>query len=312
MSSVVADMTTFEVGAYQTRGCYLGQKFSTQKRSIKEIQGLEWWVEYYPAGYDYNSQGCLSCELMFSGPVSVKYNVYFEDIDFYYHEDKLIDDHNTVQQSTFSARVPDFDWVCRLDSPVTRSKVKNLKMIINVEFELPVASPLPAVSYTEQCLSDEKIVLAMDDGNVEISKELLTQGSPVFDAMFMHDTKEARSNRVEITDFELPTVQAFVDYCNGSPLDSVPFDVLMEVMRFSEKYGIEDLSDHMQSYFAGQLTNDNIWALAHYADTYERSKLMAACLRYHNANRNSMRPTTPEETKIEMMLFNYPYRKNRK
>uniref|UniRef100_A0AC35GEV8 BTB domain-containing protein n=1 Tax=Panagrolaimus sp. PS1159 TaxID=55785 RepID=A0AC35GEV8_9BILA len=73
---------------------------------------------------------------------------------------------------------------------------------------------------------------------IKIHKELLLSQSPVFEGMFKSGMKEAITNTLKITDFNYETVIAAVQFFNGQEF----FEVLFELLRFADKYLIDDLT----------------------------------------------------------------------
>uniref|UniRef100_A0A7E4W5G3 BTB domain-containing protein n=1 Tax=Panagrellus redivivus TaxID=6233 RepID=A0A7E4W5G3_PANRE len=124
------------------------------------------------------------------------------------------------------------------------------------------------------------IAFLVDEERIDAHLHFLKLISPVFYAMFTHDTKEAASNEVTITDFDADTVRNAIDYCYGKHVCLQLADIL-GVLRFADKYDIKAVTNRLEGYLAESVTRATFDPIAKYAHTFTKPVLLHKCAEFY-------------------------------
>jgi hypothetical protein len=73
-----------------------------------------------------------------------------------------------------------------------------------------------------------------------MSQTILTAHSEVFKSMLESDMKEANSGVIELNEFDVQTVKAFVEYLHFKPIENLR-DVALELFKLADMYNIPRL-----------------------------------------------------------------------
>uniref|UniRef100_A0A914Q7I6 BTB domain-containing protein n=1 Tax=Panagrolaimus davidi TaxID=227884 RepID=A0A914Q7I6_9BILA len=116
---------------------------------------------------------------------------------------------------------------------------------------------------------DFEIIVASENEKeikVKIHKELLLSQSPVFEGMFKSGMKESNTNTLKITDFNYETVNAAVQFFYGQEFSEYfSFKVLFELLRFSDKYLIDHLTNYIISFILYRISSSNVCEIYNFA-----------------------------------------------
>lgn len=77
------------------------------------------------------------------------------------------------------------------------------------------------------------VVLCVDSQQFQAHKSILSVRSPVFAAMFSHDTKELQQNLVEISDMTSKVMNALLNFIYTGGVS--PEDLTVELLRAADK-----------------------------------------------------------------------------
>ncbi|XP_052588148.1 speckle-type POZ protein-like [Peromyscus californicus insignis] len=133
-------------------------------------------------------------------------------------------------------------------------------------------------------------------------KAILAARSPVFRAMFQHDMKESRKNRVEIPDLEPQVFKAMMDfiYTGTAPdLDSMAAAVLAA----ADKYGLERLKVMCEDALFRNLSVDNAAHTLFLADLHSSRQLKTQTLDFTAAHTTEVSETSDWKTMVGL----YPH-----
>uniref|UniRef100_A0A7E4ZXJ9 BTB domain-containing protein n=1 Tax=Panagrellus redivivus TaxID=6233 RepID=A0A7E4ZXJ9_PANRE len=250
-----------------------GVELATEMRPITQIEGLQWCIEYSPAGYDKEDAGFISVFLNVTKAVGIRYVFAVKNTAVQLHEQFFAD-----EPMSFGAH-----HLISHDNLRKSGAMQNGKFVItcNAEFEVPLAKvedPLPIQDLLlESC---PQVTFVVGNDTVKMNKAILTNISPVFNAMFNHDTKEAKTGTVQIEDFNLKTIQKVKNFCLGSELDNFTFQEGIEVLKFADKYDIQGLQEYLEIFLSINITVDNFCDLVSYAWAYSRDGLKEKCAHY--------------------------------
>jgi hypothetical protein len=73
-----------------------------------------------------------------------------------------------------------------------------------------------------------------------VSKTLLTAHSDVFKSMLLSGMKETKTGVIEIDDFDVQTVEAFVEYLHFDSVQNLG-DIALKLFYFADKYDVYGL-----------------------------------------------------------------------
>ena len=95
-----------------------------------------------------------------------------------------------------------------------------------------------------------------------VHKAILSARSNVFAAMLMHDTKEAKEQRIEIEDVDPDTMEIFLEYIYGSKLPCLDKEQAYSLMIMGDKYNVGTLMQACQLYLLNNLQASNLVQVA--------------------------------------------------
>ncbi|XP_047101511.1 poly [ADP-ribose] polymerase tankyrase-1-like isoform X2 [Schistocerca piceifrons] len=105
------------------------------------------------------------------------------------------------------------------------------------------------------------VTLAAGETRLVVHRAVLVAGSPVFEAMFRHDTAESRGGLVDVADVDGPVLRELVTYLytlRAPQLASLAPRLLVA----ADKYGVASLKAQCEQQLAAGLTVDNAAATA--------------------------------------------------
>uniref|UniRef100_A0A7E4VN03 BTB domain-containing protein n=1 Tax=Panagrellus redivivus TaxID=6233 RepID=A0A7E4VN03_PANRE len=151
------------------------------------------------------------------------------------------------------------------------SKVKMLNLNV---FEL--------IAESQQDVTDAEFSFV--DGKIKIHRGILSAISPVFYAMFTHDTKEAKTGVINITDFDMKTAKSVINLCYGRNVETESIPEVVDMLRFADKYDIKAVVKKLEAIIEADLDKFNFCAITQYAWDLDRDNLKTACGKYYRKN----------------------------
>uniref|UniRef100_A0A7E4WD69 BTB domain-containing protein n=1 Tax=Panagrellus redivivus TaxID=6233 RepID=A0A7E4WD69_PANRE len=148
----------------------------------------------------------------------------------------------------------------------------------------------------EKCddLYDLKIVTEKDNFILAHKGFLLTM-SPVFNAMFTHNTKESQTGVIEIKDFDHATVKSAINLLYGHLLEPKSIQDVVGVLRFAEKYIIKTVVIHFETWLNENITVDNFDCVVKHAWDHSSDKLKEICARFYRQHiKPELRDVNPD------------------
>uniref|UniRef100_A0AC35GDU7 BTB domain-containing protein n=1 Tax=Panagrolaimus sp. PS1159 TaxID=55785 RepID=A0AC35GDU7_9BILA len=138
-------------------------------------------------------------------------------------------------------------------------KIKGMFIIERTEY--PIISTISNKELWEGKEKDFEIIVAFgknDAKTVKIHKQLLIIQSQYFEGMFRSGMKETISNTLKIIDFDFKTVNAAVQFFYGQQIpDTTSIKELFELLRFADKYFVDNLTDYITTFISYRLTPSN-------------------------------------------------------
>uniref|UniRef100_A0A7E4VKE9 BTB domain-containing protein n=1 Tax=Panagrellus redivivus TaxID=6233 RepID=A0A7E4VKE9_PANRE len=273
----VTDSSSISIKESDFNDSMVGNAIPWPDRSIKEISGLKWHVDIYPAGDDWEYQqintGQVDVYLVVSKPVNAF--VTFQ-----------IKGTNTTHSEYVTFGSNDRELVRAVPGFVLHEDLRNSgaikkgKFVIRceVKFDIPIAEfPAPPPIYKllkEDC---NTVNLVTENLEIEANKSILTEISPIFSAMFTHNMVESRTGEVHIVDLDSDTVRNVIDYCLGKNLNTITLDGVLNMLKFADKYNINGLTEHLETFLIDILNYENAATIYKHADLHSRENLKNAC-----------------------------------
>uniref|UniRef100_A0A7E4VPS8 BTB domain-containing protein n=1 Tax=Panagrellus redivivus TaxID=6233 RepID=A0A7E4VPS8_PANRE len=259
----------------------IGEKVTTVARPIAQIEGLKWWLEVCPAGFAKSNAVFISVFVKVTKHVDIRTVFTLKNTTFEIQDSWIADDNLRFG----------YDNLFSHDYFLNNGAIHNGKFVITckVEFEVPIIDlkPLPNI-HALLLKTCPQIAFKVGDESVLMNKAILTSISPVFHAMFDHDTKEAKINVVEIKDFDIDTVYKVMYFCLGIELNNLTTKESIEMLKFADKYDIQGLQKYFEAVLIASITADNICDIVNYAWTYSRDTVNTKCACFFSKSSESV------------------------
>ncbi|XP_046983234.1 speckle-type POZ protein-like [Schistocerca americana] len=131
------------------------------------------------------------------------------------------------------------------------------------------------------------VILVAGETRLAAHRTVLAARSPVFQAMFQHDTLEASSGHVTITDVEGPVMRELLAYMYTLQAPELP-GMAPLLLAAADKYGLSALKAVCEQQVVAQLCVENAAASAVLAVRHSCPKLTAAAVAFIKANLHVM------------------------
>uniref|UniRef100_A0A7E4UTP3 BTB domain-containing protein n=1 Tax=Panagrellus redivivus TaxID=6233 RepID=A0A7E4UTP3_PANRE len=273
----VKDSVTFTVLKSQLTEKKEGEYFETPKRCIPFSDGLKWLVRWSPVASDYLCYVYLVAEQVTTANMRVT-------ID---GSDKTL--------MAFGTNDTSVDWIqcASVHYEVLRPVFKNDKLTITCKVQLDISVPLTMnekphlFESCEHMPTDFELIVGSD--RLPVHKNFLSFISPVFHAMFLHETAESQSENVEITDVGFDTVTAAIDYCYGRQLQNPTAESIVDILRFADKYNIKAITSPLEKIPMISMSVENFSAIVHYAYDCSKEALFTECTNFYKQHENDIK-----------------------
>lgn len=127
-------------------------------------------------------------------------------------------------------------------------------------------------------------VLLVQGKEFKAHKSILIARSPVFAAMFRHDTVEKQTGKVTIHDCDPDSFPQFLEYLYCGSLEDMSSNSALYLYRTSDKYNIQELKTFCTEYLMQNLTVQNVCDVVTLADQYEETSLLSSAQKFFNKN----------------------------
>ncbi|XP_044015086.1 speckle-type POZ protein-like [Aphidius gifuensis] len=160
--------------------------------------------------------------------------------------------------------------------------------VVRVLKSLPTKINHPSISGLPSYLENERfsdIILEVDGKEFKAHKMILSLKSPVFSAMFDHESmKESRDNRVVIKDIDADVVKQMLEYIYTGKTPSKINDCVHDLIGAADKYHIDDLREICENNLMEKLTVDNAVHTLIVADRYDAKELKTKVVEFIKQN----------------------------
>uniref|UniRef100_A0A7E4W3I9 BTB domain-containing protein n=1 Tax=Panagrellus redivivus TaxID=6233 RepID=A0A7E4W3I9_PANRE len=253
----------------------------TPKHQIPYSDNLTWYVDWCAGGWNARDNGYVSVFINVNKPVKAKYSF-------------AIDGSSFKRERTQEFTEPKYygGWQKYQSHEDLHPLFRNGKLTItcNVEFELPMSYTCLKPNLFDSCGHfPTDLELVTSSGSVSAHKSLLMLMSPVFHAMFTHDTAESKSGKVKITDIDFQTVKAAVDFCYGREMVNKSINTIISILRFADKYDIKAVNAQLEQIPSLNLSTETFCAIVHYAFDLSKFELLNQCCVFFQKNQNAIK-----------------------
>uniref|UniRef100_A0A7E4W4C5 BTB domain-containing protein n=1 Tax=Panagrellus redivivus TaxID=6233 RepID=A0A7E4W4C5_PANRE len=265
MATIFRD-TAVVLVAKNLRSLNSSSYIENKKRPIKGSNNLFWCLRVYGAQLERSRIGIWVSELPITASVSFS-----------------VDRLQSIERK-FEKQLEFFD---RSDNELGFSVgqfCKNGYEITFTEFEKPpsvLVKPPRILDFIRSDEDDVKFIVGKE--HVKVSRHFLSMISPVFRAMFVHETKESKTGIINIVDFDAEIVKIVFDYCYGQQID-LCLEGAFEMHRFADKYVIQPVVDKLVDVIGSMLDVKTFCAITEFAWTYEKEDVKLKCATMFRTN----------------------------
>uniref|UniRef100_A0A7E4W961 BTB domain-containing protein n=1 Tax=Panagrellus redivivus TaxID=6233 RepID=A0A7E4W961_PANRE len=252
----------------------VGEVLMSEEHELPFTDGLSWKFYIYPAGANESFKGALYTLIWVTPKVETVYN-------YSIGGPAALEHHYYTCSGGWRPQ--------RFEShQALKKRFVNGKLTITCNAKFKITVPLTPMApriyqYCDNVPKDFWIVVG--EVRLDVHKNFLSLISPIFHSKFVPGTVESESGEIEITDFDLPTVKAAIDYCYGIEPIGVSVDTIVDILRFAEKYNIKSVTNQLEQQYLHFLSLDDFCAIVKYAWEYSRSDLKIACAKFYNQNK---------------------------
>lgn len=111
-------------------------------------------------------------------------------------------------------------------------------------------------------------------------KAVIGSRSPVFSAMFEHDTAEKNTNMVNITDVDANTLERMLSFMYTDSLENLDCRSSIKLYSAADKYQVISLKNKCSSFLKSNLAVDNVFNILVLADMHQDKELKMAAENY--------------------------------
>uniref|UniRef100_A0A7E4UUQ4 BTB domain-containing protein n=1 Tax=Panagrellus redivivus TaxID=6233 RepID=A0A7E4UUQ4_PANRE len=277
----VKDCVTFKVLKSDLTEKKVEEYMETPERCIPCSDNLMWLIRYYPTGRRLDSIKTFCVYLKAQQITDAKMRV-------------GVDGSGTNLRASELPN-PSGGWIQYISVRHEHLKqwFKNDKLTITCRVELDITVPLtmhvkPHIFEScEHVPTDFELVVGSN--RLPVHKSFLSMISPVFHAMFLHETAENRSEVVEITDIDFGTVKAAIDFCYGRRFQNPTVESVVDVLRFADKYNIKTITNPLEKIPLTSMSIDNFCAIVHYAYDCSKEALFTECSNFYKRHENDIK-----------------------
>uniref|UniRef100_A0A7E4V4N0 BTB domain-containing protein n=1 Tax=Panagrellus redivivus TaxID=6233 RepID=A0A7E4V4N0_PANRE len=278
----VKDSDTFTLNEADLTGKKQSEFLYTTKRDIPRSDGLQWWSAWCPAGDRDTAKGYVSVFLHVNKPAKTKYTFTVDGSLISYTTTYEFLDSEGFGWSQFASH--------KKLRPLFRDGKLNITCSVEFDVKVPFTSFVPHVfQLFDHIPTDMELIVGSE--RMPCHKNFISMISPVFHAMFSHDTAESNSSQVEITDFDYETVKAAVDLCYGRQLENPSIDTIVAILRFADKYIITAVTNGFERLPLANLSVETFCTVAHYAYDCNKDALLAECSKFFKNHQAEIKET---------------------
>uniref|UniRef100_A0A7E4VUP6 BTB domain-containing protein n=1 Tax=Panagrellus redivivus TaxID=6233 RepID=A0A7E4VUP6_PANRE len=283
----IKDSITFTLNEADLTGKKVGEELRTMARDVPSMNGVQWWIDYYPAGEDEDCKNHLSVFLVTSAAVSATFRF------------KI--DHSCIHQSftqTFGQEKTNYGPPKFASHEELHPLFVNGKLWITCEVEFYVSVPFACLAprLAQHCGHvpvDFEIVVGSN--RLQVHKSLLSLMSPVFHAMLAPNSAGVPF-KVDIKGFDFETVKATIDFCYGREMETPSVETVVAMLRFAYHYGIKCVTVQLERMARLGLSTETFYTIVRYAYQCSNDALFDDCCDFFENNQSDVVATEKFKT----------------
>lgn len=152
-----------------------------------------------------------------------------------------------------------------------------------------------------EMFSDLKLLCGAERRELPCHINILIARSPVFRAMFQHDTAEAQRKEVEMTDVEPDVAERMLDYIYTGNLHPAP-GMEADLLAAADKYSLLELKESCEEVLCKDVNIETVLGMLVIADRHGAAKLKEVSVKFLAENSH----TVVQQTGWKEMLQPYP------
>uniref|UniRef100_A0A7E4W4E8 BTB domain-containing protein n=1 Tax=Panagrellus redivivus TaxID=6233 RepID=A0A7E4W4E8_PANRE len=266
LTTVVNDSITFTLNEADLSWKKVGDVLLTPKHATPRSNGLEWWIDYRPAGNRIADKGHVSIFMWVNKPVKARYTV-------------AVDGSSISQTTTCEFPGPSkcYGWSQFASHESLRPLFRGGKIIITCNVDFDIVAPVLSVPRVFQLFHHIPMDIEIVVGSERLSahKSFLSLISPVFHAILSNDSIGIA--QIEILEFDFTTVKAAIGVCYGHELKEQSLEIVISILRFCVKYFITAVIEEFERLPFSCLSTQNFCLIVHYAFDCNRDALLTEC-----------------------------------
>lgn len=143
------------------------------------------------------------------------------------------------------------------------------------------------------------LLLKLDGGNIHAHRMILETRSPVFGAMFSHDTKEKQTGEICIEDMNKSTMESILIYMysgQSSFFENLTTENAISIYAAAEKYDIKDVKETCLMFITQNLTVECICDVIQFTELYQVKELGHCARNFFKENASQILETEKWKT----------------
>uniref|UniRef100_A0A7E4VP07 BTB domain-containing protein n=1 Tax=Panagrellus redivivus TaxID=6233 RepID=A0A7E4VP07_PANRE len=264
----------------------IGQSLQTPNVSAPGNSSLTWGIRCFPAGVTTEPEKVFIEFWINQAPMNVVADFTIRGTTIKHTVERTFDVTTTVPRI---ALVSHTDLLASggilKDKFVVQCAItfKKASVVTSENLKACVTAPLVAQALLDVTNHDATDVNMVVGGrSLPLHRGYLCMISPVFHAMFTHDTKEAKSGIVTVKDFQFEAVEDAMNFCYGRSLENKNATEIIEALKVVDKYDIKGAIIALEDWLLANLNDNNVCDIADYAWNYNSEKLLQKCAEHYN------------------------------
>jgi speckle-type POZ protein len=141
------------------------------------------------------------------------------------------------------------------------------------------------------------VVITVDEVEFKVHKAILVARSPVFAAMFQHNSKKQQSSRVDVPDMEHDVFREMLQYIYTGKADNLD-GMAAPLLAASDRYGLTHLKTSCEHFMIKQISVENAFEQLILADLHLASQLKETVIKFINRNTSAVVKTDGWKTLV--------------
>lgn len=124
----------------------------------------------------------------------------------------------------------------------------------------------------------------VDEDNIPAHRIILETRSPVFAAMFNHDTKENETGEIAIDDIDKDTIKDILEYIYSGDMKELKMEKALSAYAAAEKYDINNVKELCSEFIVRNLSVECVCDVIKFGELYQNEKIGLRAREYFKEN----------------------------